>query len=579
MPRSKKRRPKAGASRATPTLQSVLQTFERQDFAAVLDQCRQILAREPRNIDALNISGGAHIELGELDAAIGVLVRALAIRPGDATIEANLGAALAKAKRFDEAEKHLSAALILTPNDVDVMANLARAEYELGQYQAAMKTFAAALKLAPGNVRILIDAIRTAAVGGDMETAGRYARDAIVIEVHNPVTRRELTRVLYEYHQYPESLVAAEAALSRNESDSGLHVDKGVILSRLERYDAALLCFDEALRCDPDNADAATWRALLNLSLGNFTNGWSDYRSRPSLRSPQAPDSLAACGEAYEHESLPEDLSGKTVLVERDQGLGDEIFFLRFVPRLRDRGARVIYRPDARLATMLRRTGLVDEIITGADPGRAFDFRVAVCDLPWLTQAGDKDSFAPSINVPPLPDKTAEIAALLSEFGRGPYTGVTWRGGTPDSNRHLYKEIPPDLLGRSLSGADGSIVILQRNPTEPDIDAFCCAVGRPVLDLSHLNVDIEAMLSLCSLLDHYVSVSNTNVHLREACGFSSQVIVPYPADFRWMESGQESLWFPGTRLYRQTQDAGWGEAVLQITDKFTSCAPRLLEAV
>ena len=578
MPRSKKRRPKTGAPPSGYALQPVLQAFERREFSVVLDQCREILARAPGNVDALNISGGAYLELGKLDDAIDVLARAIAIRPGDATIEANLGAALATAKRFDEAEEHLATALALAPGDVDVTANLARAQFELARYDAAMATFAAALALAPGNVSILIDAIRAAAVGRDLAAAGHYARAAVAIEVQDPVTRRELTRVLYEYHQYPEGLVAAEAALSKDDADAGLHIDKGAVLSRLQRHDAALACFKEALRRDPDNADALSWAALLNLTLGRFSDGWPGYRARPSMRSRQAPDSLAACGDGFHRAPLPADLSGKTVLVEREQGLGDELFFLRFASRLRDRGARVVYRPDERLAAMLQRADIVDEIAYDGAPTGAFDCRVTLCDLPWLTQAGDNDSFASSVVIPPLPGKTAEIAAMLSAFGEGPYTGVTWRGGTPGNNRILYKEIPPETLGRSLAGADGSIVILQRNPTEDEIQAFSGASGRPVLDLSHLNVDIEAMLSLCSLLDSYVSVSNTNIHLREATGRSSHVIVPYPPEFRWMATGRESPWFPGTTLYRQAPDTGWQGAVDQLTEMFTTCPPRLREA-
>jgi hypothetical protein len=75
-----------------------------------------------------------------------------------------------------------------------------------------------------------------------------------------------------------------------------------------------------------------------------------------------------------------------------------------------------------------------------------------------------------------------------------------------------------------------------------------------------LNDDLEEMLALLDRLDDYVCVSNTNVHLRAARGRTSRVLIPYPADFRWMNRGDESPWFPGTRLYRQTHEDGWGPA-------------------
>jgi Tfp pilus assembly protein PilF len=207
MPRSKKRRPKTGGQKPAPSLQAALKAFEARNFAAATALCRKVVARDPANTDALNILGGAYLELGDTSEAIEVMMQAISLRPGDATIEANLGAVLATAKRFDEAEKYLSHALSLTPGDTDVMANLGYAQFELGQFDRAMMTFAAALALSPNNVNILIGAIRAAASGRDMAAAGKYARLALELDVQDPSTQRELTRVMYEYHQYPESLV------------------------------------------------------------------------------------------------------------------------------------------------------------------------------------------------------------------------------------------------------------------------------------------------------------------------------------------------------------------------------------
>ena len=86
-------------------------------------------------------------------------------------------------------------------------------------------------------------------------------------------------------------------------------------------------------------------------------------------------------------ESKGFDLEGSVVTVIADQGLGDEIFFLRFVPALRARGATVHYRPDPRLSDMLERAHAVDNIVAPTAPIRG-DFVVAVGDLPWLLGMG-----------------------------------------------------------------------------------------------------------------------------------------------------------------------------------------------
>ena len=70
------------------------------------------------------------------------------------------------------------------------------------------------------------------------------------------------------------------------------------------------------------------------------------------------------------------------------------------------------------------------------------------------------------------------------------------------------------------------------------------------------------MLALMAEADAYVTVSNTNVHLRDACGRASHVLVANPPDFRWMAAGDRSPWFPDCPLYRQSADGDWS-AVLE----------------
>jgi hypothetical protein len=108
------------------------------------------------------------------------------------------------------------------------------------------------------------------------------------------------------------------------------------------------------------------------------------------------------------------------------------------------------------------------------------------------------------------------------------------------------------------------MLVLQRQPNPGEIELFSERLGRPAHDLSALNGDLEAMLALLSLLDDYVGVSNTNMHLRAGVGKAARVLVPAPPEWRWMTAGESSPWFPGFRIYRQTNDGGWTRALEQL---------------
>jgi hypothetical protein len=125
------------------------------------------------------------------------------------------------------------------------------------------------------------------------------------------------------------------------------------------------------------------------------------------------------------------------------------------------------------------------------------------------------------------------------------------------AENRLSKIAPQDALARALGGTHATLVALQRAPEPDEIDRFAAIAGRPVADFTALNDDLDGMLALLGLLHDYVCVSNTNVHLRAARGRTCRVLVPFPADYRWMDAGDESPWFPGSRVYRETREDGW----------------------
>ena len=122
------------------------------------------------------------------------------------------------------------------------------------------------------------------------------------------------------------------------------------------------------------------------------------------------------------------------------------------------------------------------------------------------------------------------------------------------------------MLGKLARNWPGTVVVLQRLPGAEALAEFGRALGREFLDWSHLNDDLSDALAGLSLLDEYVGVSNTNMHLLAAIGKVARVLVPHPAEWRWMVAGDESPWFPGFRIYRQAHDRTWNAALARLSE-------------
>ncbi|MBI2510300.1 MAG: tetratricopeptide repeat protein, partial [Betaproteobacteria bacterium] len=366
--------------------------------------------------------------------------------------------------------------------------------------------------------------------------------------------------VLQDGGRTGEALDAHQRALSLDPANPAIPRNLGVALRDAGRYEEARDAYRRALALAPSYADAHINYAMLSLALGEYDEGWRSYRYRPArVQAVAAREKLAA--------GLPAEVGGRTILLLGEQGIGDELFFLRFAPSLKERGARLGCQCDRKIGTLLARTGIFDVVCDHEEARPPAQLEVLVGDLP-LAPRRSGPLVAP-LRLGALDARVEAMRRRLAGLGPAPYLGLTWRAGTPLSeqrrvrDRSLYKEIPLELLARAVADFPGTILVLQRHPRAQEPGRLQQALGRAVHDVSPANEDLEDMLALLSLVDEYVGVSNTNMHLMAGLGRSARVLVPHPPEWRWMARGDASPWFPGFPVYRQ-QGGDWADALARL---------------
>jgi tetratricopeptide (TPR) repeat protein len=484
-------------------------------FADAIEAYRRALKLDARNARAQSGLAFALQAQGDAMGALNAFSRAADLDRKAPDIQINFGAALQQAGRNDEAVAVLRRALSLAPNAAEAHFNLGAALAASGELDSAKQAYEAALRLAPAHVKALNNLGRVLEEKNDREGALRHYTEAADVAP-----------------DFPEAWY-----------------NRANMLKELGRYREAMAAFDRALLLKPDYPDALKNRGLVCLTLGAFVAGWRDYRARAVPRpSGDAPA-----------EPLPADLSEQRILVLREQGVGDELFFLRFAPRLVARGAQVSAVVDPRLAGMIARSGTFAQVFEPGEETGTFDRRLFMADLPFLLGHIRPEDCPRALPLVPADSSVARLRARLEAAGPAPWIAVSWRAGVPGNLR----SVPPALLGRALAGKRGTVVLVQRNPAAEDVAAFAAALGRPAVDLAEINDDLEDMLALMALADVYVAVSNTNVHLRASVGRPTHVLVPHPPEWRWLAEGR-SPWFPDCPVYRQTAAYGWADALGQL---------------
>lgn len=570
--------------------------FRRGDFSGAQRLCHQLLRRESNNVQVLHLLGAAHMSAGALPQAISVLKRGLIYAPGDAALAGslglahlaaqdfaaaeaqfrtlldrgqpeaylNLGNALAAQHREQEAADVLAAMLAKWPHHRDAHYNRGVLLQRLRRFDEAAAAYADVLRIDPAHVDsennrgIVLESL------GRSDEAEACYRRVLELSPNHVHALNNLGKVLRQSGELEVSARSCLRALEIQPDFADAHLNLGSVRAAQGDFDAALRHYRQALECAPDDADAHTSLGMLCLGLGQFETGWRHYQWRPQRRQAEG------AGIAFD-DALPADITNKRILLVGEQGLGDELFFLRYAAALKARGARLGAFCDSKIAQPLQRTQLFEAIHVHGTALPESDLRLMIGDLPWIM--GNSEAVAshwqnlPSpLSLTPLMPRAEAMRTRLAALGPLPYIGLTWRAGTPPQDQHgrvdraLFKQVPVSALRVALAEARGTLIALQRLPQAGEIDQVSAELGRPVHDLSAVNEDIEDMLALLSLLRHYVGVSNTNMHLLAGLGGSAQVLVPHPPEWRWMTAGAASPWFPGFRVYRQAADGDWSQA-------------------
>lgn len=560
-----------------------------------LPAARAALGVDPRHPDALNLAAACHYQLGQPGEALPLARRAAKRAPGHAGIRRNLGLIQAALGKLDEAvaslrrARHLDGADPRIRHDLATALNkLGTAHLEAGRPGPAARAYRDAMALMPETLGYRLNLARALVRHGAAEEAEgllREAAEAGAAEAWAALgdlsfhlgdlaeARARFDQARAMGHAEPEFLSnlastldrlgepwlaegPMRAALRADPDRASFHYNLGNILSHAGRFAEAIEPYDRALAREPDGPAFRYNRAHALLAAGRLREGWADYRDRD----------MTIPLDGFERAALPADLSGAAVVLRGEQGLGDELFFLRYAPALTARGARATFAVSPKLHGVLAGQSLGAVAGYEAAAPDAPGLKLAVGDLPHLL--GVDDVPAPL----PLSVGAADMArarAALDRPGRTgrPAIGVTWRAGLKGEGPRktlLYKEIAIERLAAILKPLAVDVAVLQRNPADGEVPALAEFLGRPVLDLSDANEDLALMAGVLALLDDYVAVSNTNVHIRESLGGRiSRVLIATPF-FSWGESGPASPWFPNAVAYRRDADGGWETALARL---------------
>ena len=336
----------------------------------------------------------------------------------------------------------------------------------------------------------------------------------------------------------------------------------GTVYDGLGENEIAILRYRRARTILPGYAGAHVNEALCRLRLGDYAGGWAEYEWRWHGGSrDQAPRAFAV--PRWDGGALP----GRTILLHAEQGFGDALQFCRYLPMAAMASrARLVLEVQPPLKTLLADLPGAAQVIAQGEPLPPFDAHCPLLSLPGIFGTTAKT----------IPERLRQLAAAPARVrqwqrrftpGR-PQIGLCW-AGNPGNRTDRRRSLPLEQLLPLLVRGGATWHVLQKDLRQGD-DRLIAAV--PAL-VRHRLADFADSAALVSALDLVVSVDTAVAHLAGTLGRPTWLLLPYVADWRWLQDGEVSPWYPSMRLFRQSAPGDWGSVLDRLAEALDDIAP------
>lgn len=485
----------------------------------------------------------------------------------------------------------LSQQKVATPSDPELAEthfNLGRKWARSGEHQKAVEEFRKAIRLFPTQGRYRYELGSSLQALGQFEAAVAVYRGCVDVDPEMSDAWSSLGIVLSELGNMDEAIKCllhvlelkpayadgyfnvgvcfasiwehAKAveylsrAIALRPSMARAHLWLGKSMYVLGDIRGAIHSYRAALRYDPTAAETHWALSLAHLMLGEYAEGWKEYEWR--WKWEKFP-SISRRFSKPRWNGKP--LKGRTILLHAEQGFGDTLQFVRYVPLVAEAGGRVILEVPSELYVLLRNYPGVTECVRTGDAIPEFELHCPLMSLPLAfgtMPTSIPEAVSPRLALAEKP--TGESLPLdSSEWSHRLRVGLVWAG----SKAHKWNtQRSFDLTQFApLWKVSGKLrfVSLQKGPAAAQLEEaqrmFALEDGMTTAK------DFADTATVVAGLDLVITVDTAVAHLAGVMGKPVWVLIPETPDWRWGLEGETTPWYSTVRLFRSTREGGWAQ--------------------
>ncbi len=485
----------------------------------------------PKDFNAFNNLGILFETMGDNNRAIAAYKEAVKINPQHAKSINNIAVVLYKQKKYKESAQVFDIALKTDPNYNEVYSNMGAALNKAKDYENAIKSLEEAIKRMPNH-------------------SGAYTN---------------LGNVYNKIHDYKKAAKLHEKSIELDPKGVNAYGNVGTSYKYLGQAKKAIDSYKKAIELDPNFVNAHFDLATMYLSLEDFENGWKEYEWR--FKKEEMIPHIIKHKDIFSKPMFTgvEDIKGKTLLLHSEQGFGDSIQFIRFLPIMKEKfDCKIAVKCREGLKELFASVKEIDVLVDRNEATPEFDYQLSIMSMPFVLKMKSLNDL-PKANPYLIPTEDSDFDDIKAEKGKI-NIGICWSAS---------------ITGESYDGKVFDLKFLESIIKNPKINVYSLQVGdgkediakygyeNDIIDLTDKLTNFAKTASMMNKLDLVISSDTSVAHLAGA--INKQVWIPLQKipDWRWGNKGETTKWYPSAKLFRQKTARVWEGVFQSITSKLS----------
>ncbi len=515
---------------------------EKGNFTEAIALYQKALTLKPDYVEAWNNLGNSLQESGQIDEAISAYQKALMINPNFAQSYFNCGNAWMTKENLETAEKYYRKAIELQPDYAEALGHLGILKQKQGQLSEALICLNKALDINPNFVELLNNLGIALEQNGQVENAIACYEKAIKIKPDFLAAFNNLGNSLQKQLLFQNAITIYQQAIDQNPNFAEAINNLGHALQEIGQLEDAIASYEKAITIKPDYADAHLNFSLSLLLRGDLIQGFREYEWRWEVRKHESRNYYQPKWDGY-------NLQGKTIFLHLEQGLGDMIQFIRYIPLVKEKGGRIIVECYPHLLKLFSQISGIEQWVIYGGQIPHFDVYASLMSLPHILGTT-------LANIPaPIPYLRGDIFTSSFIFPSSSLlkVGIVWSGSVAH-NKNYQRSCALTKFTQLLDIAQVSFYSLQKEVSEGD---RALLHQTNIQDLSQYLGDFTDTAAIISQLDLVITVDTSVAHLAGAIGKPVWLLLSYIPDWRWLLEREDSPWYPTMKLFRQPSLGDW----------------------